>query len=113
MQFLSVSRVGFIAGNLFIVRSIITKPVTAIIRMKAFRRLLIASIGAAAFASCTANGGLIYLNIQKVSKTGTGSLPINITVAEMLATGSTGGPPYYVATGKVYQRTVPSTGSTN
>jgi hypothetical protein len=77
--------------------------------MKAFRRLLIASIGAAAFASCTANGGLIYLNIQKTTKTQTGNIPVDITVTEMLATGPGD---YYVAAGKIYHGTA-SAGSSD
>ena len=97
-------------------RSIITKAFGAIVglvRLKAFRRLLIASIGAAAFASCTANGNLIYLNIQKTTKTTTGTIPVDITVSEMLAAGAGGTPPYYVAAGKIYEGTVLSQGNTN
>jgi hypothetical protein len=83
--------------------------------MKAFSRLLIAAIGAAAFASCTQNGGLIYMNIQKTTKTNTStSIPLDITVSDMVVTGGGGGAaPYYVAAGKIYSGTVPSTGSTS
>ncbi len=80
--------------------------------MKAFSRLLIAAIGAAAFVSCTQNGGLIYLNIQKTTKTNTStSIPLDITVSDIVNTG-TGASPYYVAAGKVYNGSV-SNGSTN
>ncbi len=82
--------------------------------MKALSRLLIAAIGAAAFASCTQNGSLIYLNIQKVTKTNTSSsIPLDITVSEIVGIGSGGTAPYYVAAGKIYNGTVPSPGSTN
>ena len=82
--------------------------------MKALSRLLIAAIGAAAFASCTQNGSLIYLNIQKVTKTNTSSsIPLDITVSEIVGIGAGGTAPYYVAAGKIYNGTVPSPGSTN
>jgi len=89
--------------------------------MKAFTRFLIAAIGAAALASCTQNGDLIYLNIQKTQKTGIGTtIPLNVTVAEMVGTGTPpvgpGTPactaPYYVACGKIYVGTV-ANGTTN
>jgi len=84
--------------------------------MKAFSRLLIAALGAAAFASCTQNGNLIYLNIQKVTKTNTSStIPLTITVTSIVkAVGSANSAaPYYVAAGKIYNGTVPSNGSTD
>ena len=82
--------------------------------MKALSRLLIAAIGAAAFASCTQNGSLIYLNIQKVTKTNTSSsIPLDITVSEIVGIGAGGTAPYYVAAGEIYDGTVPSPGSTN
>jgi hypothetical protein len=86
--------------------------------MKAFTRFLIAAIGAAAFASCTANGNLIYLNIQKTAKTNTSSnIPLNITIADMVNVTNSSVPgnafaPYYAAAGKIYNGTV-SNGSTN
>jgi hypothetical protein len=86
--------------------------------MKAFTRLLIAAVGAAAFASCTANGNLIYLNIQKTTKTTTSSnIPLNITIADMVNVTNSSFPgnasaPYYAAAGKIYNGTV-SNGSTN
>jgi hypothetical protein len=97
------------------VRSIIieiARTFIEVIRMKAFSRLLIAAIGAAAFVSCTQNGGLIYLNIQKTTKTNTStSIPLDITVSDIVNIG-TGASPYYVAAGKVYNGSV-SSGSTN
>jgi hypothetical protein len=97
------------------VRSIIieiARTFIEVIRMKAFSRLLIAAIGAAAFVSCTQNGNLIYLNIQKTTKTNTStSIPLDITVSDIVNTG-TGASPYYVAAGKVYNGSV-SNGSTN
>ncbi len=86
--------------------------------MKAFSRLLIAAIGAAAFASCTANGSLIYTNIQKTTKTTTSSsIPLDITVSDMVNVTNSLVPgnasaPYYVSAGKIYNGTV-SNGSTN
>ena len=90
--------------------------------MKAFTRLLIAAVGAAAFASCTANGNLIYLNIQKTAKTNTSSnIPLNITIADMVNVcnnltnsgySANLSAPYYAAAGKIYNGTV-SNGSTN
>jgi hypothetical protein len=80
--------------------------------MKALSRLLIAAIGAAAFISCTQNGGLIYTNIQKTTKTNTSnSIPLDITVGDMVNTGS-GTSPYYAAVGKIYNGTI-SNGSTS
>ncbi len=80
--------------------------------MKALSRLLIAAIGAAAFISCTQNGGLIYTNIQKTTKTNTSnSIPLDITVGDMVNVGS-GTSPYYAAVGKIYNGTI-SNGSTS
>lgn len=79
--------------------------------MKALSRLLIAAIGAAAFVSCTQNGGLIYSNIQKTTKTNTSnSIPLDITVGDIVNVGS-GTSPYYAAVGKIYNGTI-SNGST-
>jgi hypothetical protein len=82
--------------------------------MKAFSRLLIAAIGAAAFASCTQNGGLIYMNIQKTQKTNTStSIPLDITVSEIASTYPTDPTaPYYVAAGKIYNGSTPVNGTT-
>jgi hypothetical protein len=83
--------------------------------MKAFLRLLVAAIGTAVFASCTANGNLIYINIQKVTKTNTStSIPLNITVSDIVNVGSANSAsPYYVAAGKIYNGSAPVSGSTN
>ncbi len=81
--------------------------------MKAFSRLLIGVIGAAAFASCTQNGSLIYTNIQKTQKTNTSTtIPLDITVLDIVNVTS-GTSPYYVAAGKVYNGTIPTGGITN
>jgi len=83
--------------------------------MKAFSRLLIAALGAAAFASCTQNGSLIYVNIQKVTKTNTSTtIPLTITVTGLVNVGiANSAAPYYVAAGKIYNGSAPSNGSTN
>ena len=95
-------------------RSTIIRKLIEVIRMKALSRLLIAAIGAAAYASCTQNGNLIYLNIQKVTKTNTSSsIPLDITVSEIVGIGPGGTAPYYVAAGKIYNGTISSPGSTN
>lgn len=96
-------------------RSTITRKILETFRMKALYRLLVAAIGAAAFASCTQNGGLIYLNIQKVTKTTTStSIPLDITVSDIANVGTNNATaPYYVAAGKIYNGTAPVGGSTS
>lgn len=82
--------------------------------MKTFYRCLVAAVGAAVCFSCTENGGMIYTSIQKATKTSTSStIPTDITVSD-IATEGTDNPlyPYYVAAGKVYNGSKPSSGST-
>jgi len=69
--------------------------------------------------SCTQNGGLIYMNIQKTQKTNTSSsIPLDITVTDIVNTTNALFPqnaaaPYYVAAGKIYNGTQPVNGTTN
>gem|GEM_PF-3072317 len=96
-------------------RFTIIRNLLEVLRMKAFSRLVIAAIGAAAFASCTQNGNLIYLNIQKVTKTNVStSIPLDITVSDIVNVGAdNSAAPYYVAAGKIYNGTAPVGGTTN
>src|SRR5271157_1461145 len=82
--------------------------------MKALYRFLAAAIGAAVCFSCTENGGMIYTNIQKATKTSTSStIPTDITVSDIVTEGTDNSSyPYYVAAGKVYNGSKPSSGST-